>query len=594
MRMLGAKQMLLGDVVRFGNGKAIKPGGEGLYPVYGSNGIIGGSNEFRHENGIVIGRVGAYCGAVIYCQTKFWASDNTLVAYPALEQVDTKFLYYLLADAKLSRYAGGAAQPLVTQTVLKQVEVRVPALSVQQRIACILSAYDELIENSQRRIKILETMARALYREWFVHFRFPGHENYSRVASPLGEIPQGWRVKKLGEIISTHIGGGWGKDVPDEDHTEPAWVIRGTDIPEARYSQVGGIPHRIHTASNLRSRRLLAGDIVFEVSGGSKGQPVGRALLITPELLASLGGDVICASFCKRIQPDITGYGSELLYLSLLEGYETGEIEQYQVQSTGISNFKWTEYIANTDRVVPPDVLRSEFHRHVTPLFTQIATIGRKIQNLRRTRDLLLPRLLSGHIDLGGTEEDGLAQVVVSPAPVQVPPRPNTSIKVEVATPKTALEPENASRPIGTVERDEVLCTIRKVFGDGTERNREVALRDIAYALGYQRLGPRIREALSRDLIAALRRGIVVNAGENYRLGFRSFADCPRDALKDAFESAIGRAWIVREDAIRAFARWAGFGRVGDVIDQTARSLINGLIREGRIETDGPELIRRT
>ncbi|MGB5062566.1 MAG: restriction endonuclease subunit S, partial [Candidatus Competibacter sp.] len=163
---------------------------------------------------------------------------------------------------------------------------------------------------------------------------------------------------------------------------------------------IAGVPYRVHTTSNLRSRRLAAGDIVFEVSGGSKGQPVGRALLITPELLASLGGDVICASFCKRVQPDIKGYGSELLYLSFLEGYESGEIEQYQVQSTGISNFKWTEYIANTDRVVPPETLRDEFRKHVAPLFTQVATLGRQIQNLRRTRDLLLPRLLSGQIDV--------------------------------------------------------------------------------------------------------------------------------------------------------------------------------------------------
>jgi type I restriction enzyme S subunit len=150
---------------------------------------------------------------------------------------------------------------------------------------------------------------------------------------------------------------------------------------------------------------LVAGDIVFEVSGGSKGQPVGRALLIDPELLVGLGGDVICASFCKRIQPNIAGYGSELLYLSFLEGYESGEIEQYQVQSTGISNFKWTEYIANTERVVPPNALRSEFRRHVAPIFAQVATIGRRIRNLRRTRDLLLPRLLSGELPVGDTNE---------------------------------------------------------------------------------------------------------------------------------------------------------------------------------------------
>lgn len=196
-----ARQMLLGDVVRFGNGKSIKPGGEGRYPVYGSNGIIGGCDEFRFENGVIIGRVGAYCGSVAYCSEKFWASDNTLVAFPAANNFDTKFLFYLLTDAKLSRYAGGAAQPLVTQTVLKQVKVRVPPLPVQQRIAGILSAYDELMENSQRRIRLLEAMAHALYREWFVHFRFPGHEKLPRVASPLGDIPQGWDVKPLFSLV---------------------------------------------------------------------------------------------------------------------------------------------------------------------------------------------------------------------------------------------------------------------------------------------------------------------------------------------------------------------------------------------------------
>lgn len=332
------------------------------------------------------------------------AFNQDLKAAKPAPFIDNEFLFqWLRANTYeiLGRVdeAGHGTTRIQTDRLLS-LPISVPPLPVQQRIAGILSAYDELIENNQRRITILESMARALYREWFVHFRFPGHENHPRVASPLGEIPQGWEVKKVAEIISAHIGGGWGKDVPDEDHTEPAWVIRGTDIPEARYSHVAGIPHRVHTASNLRPRRLVAGDIVFEVSGGSKGQPVGRTLLITPQLLASLGGDVICASFCKRIQPDIDSYGSELLYLSFLEGYESGEIEQYQVQSTGISNFKWTEYIANTDRVVPRGAFRGQFRGHVAPLFTQVATLGRKIQNLRRTRDLLLPRLLSGQIEV--------------------------------------------------------------------------------------------------------------------------------------------------------------------------------------------------
>jgi type I restriction enzyme S subunit len=207
-------------------------------------------------------------------------------------------------------------------------------------------------------------------------------------------------VKKLESLMVDHIGGGWGKEVPDDAHTEPAWVIRGTDIPGARSSQVADVPHRFHTPSNLHSRRLAAGDILFEVSGGSKGQPVGRTLLINPELLSAFDGDVICPSFCKRIRPDAGGYGAELLFLSFLEGYESGEIEQFQVQSTGISNFKWTAYIDKIERVIPPANLRSRFREHVAPLFTQIATLGRQVQNLRRTRDLLLPRLLSGQINV--------------------------------------------------------------------------------------------------------------------------------------------------------------------------------------------------
>ncbi len=100
------------------------------------------------------------------------------------------------------------------------MKVSVPSLPIQRRIACILSAYDELMENSQRRIRILEAMARALYREWFVHFRFPGHEKHPRVASPLGDIPQGWEVKKLGDVLADIS---WG----DTSTTKASYVEEG-------------------------------------------------------------------------------------------------------------------------------------------------------------------------------------------------------------------------------------------------------------------------------------------------------------------------------------------------------------------------------
>lgn len=327
--------------------------------------------------------------------------------------IDPLFLHYYLRQESVIRWisnqAVGATMPNLNTGILRSVPVRFPVLAEQQRIAGILSVYDDLIENSQRRIRILESMARALYHEWFVNLRFPGHEAVPRVASTLGEIPKGWEVKPLESLMVANIGGGWGKEVPDEKHTEFAWVIRGTDIADARNSHVDSVPRRYHTPSNLRSRKLSAGDIVFEVSGGSKGQSVGRALLITSKLLARIGSDVICASFCKRVQPDVDGYGAELLYLSFLEGYESGEIEQFQVQSTGISNFKWKEYINRTSRVVPAKHVRAEFRKQVEPMFSQIATLGLQIENLRRTRDLLLPRLLSGQISLDAQPEGAAA-----------------------------------------------------------------------------------------------------------------------------------------------------------------------------------------
>jgi type I restriction enzyme S subunit len=326
--------------------------------------------------------------------------DSVVGFIPDSDKSDLHFIKYSLDYMRHQFLAvsRGATQDNQSLEKLLSIPILVPELDEQRRIAGILSAYDELINNSWRRIRILEAMARALYREWFVHFRFPGHESVPRVPSPLGEIPQGWWVKKLESLMTGHIGGGWGKEEPDDDHTEPAWVIRGTDIPDARSSQVACVPRRFHSPLNLRSRKLATGDILFEVSGGGKGQPVGRTLLVTPHLMSCFRGDVICATFCKRIRPDAANYGAELLYLSFLEGYASGEIEQFQVQSTGIFNVKWNAYIAKTERVVPPEPLRSSFREQVVPLFAEVATLGLRIQNLRRTRDLLLPRLISGQI----------------------------------------------------------------------------------------------------------------------------------------------------------------------------------------------------
>jgi type I restriction enzyme S subunit len=119
------------------------------------------------------------------------------------EKVDVRFIKYYIDIIKLQMQSvsRGTTQDNLSLDKLLTFDFHVPPLPVQRRIAGILSAYDELMENSQQRIRILEAMARALYREWFVYFRFPGHEKLPRVASPLGDIPQGWEVGTVEELI---------------------------------------------------------------------------------------------------------------------------------------------------------------------------------------------------------------------------------------------------------------------------------------------------------------------------------------------------------------------------------------------------------
>jgi len=142
---------------------------------------------------------------------RFYFKDGNLTWFRNLKDLDSQFLYYWLASpqgkSELQKCTIGSSQSAFTIVLLKGMEMNLPPLPTQKRIAGILSAYDELIENNQRRIKILEEMARSLYREWFVHFRYPGHEKVPLVDSPLGPIPQGWEVKAFTDIVDVLSGG---------------------------------------------------------------------------------------------------------------------------------------------------------------------------------------------------------------------------------------------------------------------------------------------------------------------------------------------------------------------------------------------------
>jgi type I restriction enzyme S subunit len=320
-------------------------------------------------------------------------------------RLDQDFLRFVIGGPGFESYVipitTGVNVPHISGKQILDYEFCLPPLPIQRRIAGILSAYDELIENSQRRIKILESMARALYREWFVHFRFPGHESVPRVPSPLGEIPQGWQVKSFDRLLVSMTGGDWGSEQPEDRETEPVVVVRGTDFDELAYGRQLRAPVRFIKPSSLVSRGLKVGDVIIENSINAKSRCVGTTLLVDDHVLNRLGQAAIAASFCKVFRPHEKEL-APLMHLHARHLREDARMEYYQnVAANGIANFQAQKFSKEEHLVLPADdVERARLVEPIGAIFRNVGVLASQLANLRRTRDLLLPRLLSGQIDV--------------------------------------------------------------------------------------------------------------------------------------------------------------------------------------------------
>ena len=237
---------------------------------------------------IAITIVGASVGDTGYASKNvdgYNLTENAVRLTNYKNNVDSKFLHYILAQKQYHDYmqliAGAAAQPKLGIYKVKRIKVELPDLKKQKRIADILSAYDNLIENNNKRIRLLEQMAENLYKEWFVRFRFPRYEDVEFKDSPLGKIPTIFDVVKIGTLIDYYIGGGWGEEEASEQFSQEAFVVRGTDFPNVRYGVLNSCPLRYHKPSSYGKRKFEVNDIAFEVSGGTQEQPVGRSIMIT-------------------------------------------------------------------------------------------------------------------------------------------------------------------------------------------------------------------------------------------------------------------------------------------------------------------------
>lgn len=304
-------------------------------------------------------------------------------------KVDSSFLYYSLRTRKQELLSLGAATgvrtPILNKSAFCETKVTIPPLPIQQRIAGILSAYDELIENSQRRVKILEVMARALYREWFVHFRFPGHENHPRVVSPLGEIPQGWEVKNVRQVAGlvsrgptlTYVDSG-GVQVVNQR------CIRNDEI------EMQAVQYAAPLSDKKSHLYLRPRDVLINSMGvGTLGRVSRNLSIDEPTIIHN------CITVVRARSGEPT---TAFLFYRLSACQE--HFESLGVGATGQTSLR-IETIEEVQFAFPPVALLSDFEEVALPMWTQIGVLKLQIQNLRRTRDLLLPRLLSGQIEVG-------------------------------------------------------------------------------------------------------------------------------------------------------------------------------------------------
>lgn len=404
--------MSLDDVADFRNGKAISPERytqDGRYPVFGANGQIARSDDVLNtETVVAIGRVGAYCGSVHYIPEPSWVTDNAIVAM-AKGGNNIRFLYYLFDHLELRRTAIGSAQPLMTQGGLKVIQTVIPPLKVQEAIACILGALDDKIELNRQMNRTLEDIARAIFKSWFVDFdpvraKAAGHQPPglkpeiaalfpdSFEDSELGEIPKGWRVRPIGEVVQV-LGGG------TPSTKESAFWEDGIH-PFCTPKDMASLTDSVL----LQTERHLTDEGLANVSSGQL--PIGAVLLSSRAPIGYLAIAETPFSINQGIIAMVCD--DDLPNLYVLHWTKTN-MDRVLANANGSTFMEISKrnFRPITAVIPPPQVLRC-FMQVVDPTHQRVVSSLKQIQHLADLRDSLLPKLISG--DLAIAEADRIAE----------------------------------------------------------------------------------------------------------------------------------------------------------------------------------------
>lgn len=366
----------LGSAVTFQRGFDITKSeqSDGEVPIVSSSGISSYHSQFKVKGpGVIIGRKGTL-GTVHYIQTNFWPHDTTLWVKD-FKGNEPCFIAYFVKTLRLENFDVGSSNPTLNRNHIHKIKVLFPQPPIQKKIAAILTAYDDLIEVNQRRIAALETMAEELYREWFVRLRFPGHAKVKLVKG----VPAGWTMQPASEAFEV-MGGG----TPKTD----VLAYWDGDIPffTPKDSHVGF--YVLNTEKTLTekglescSSSLFPKNTIFITARGTVGE------------LCLAHCDMAMNQSCYALAPR----NESAVYFHFL-AMKTAITYIKGISKSGVFDNIVIDTFKSVPIRLPNQELVSEFNRIAEPIFEQVGSLLQMNIQLRQTRDLLLPRLISGKL----------------------------------------------------------------------------------------------------------------------------------------------------------------------------------------------------
>lgn len=371
---------LLSKYVEFKNGKK-RPTLKGTIPVYGGNGILDYTNTANMQSGVVIGRVGVYCGSVFLVREECWVSDNAIKAM-CKENIDLGYLYYLLSSLHLNERRIGTSQPLLTQNILNNIEVEIPELAIQKKISSILELLDEKIKLNNEINKNLEEQAQAIFKSWFVDFEpFGGIQPSEMQFIPLQElckvVTKGTTPTTLGKsFTSTGI-----------NFIKAESILDNHSIDSSKFAFIDE-----ETMQLLKRSVIKANDIVFTIAG-----TLGRFAMVDNSVLPANTNQAVAI-----IRPDETKVTPAYLY-SFFIGNWHNEYYSKRIQQAVQANLSLTT-IKSLPIAVLKNTTMNNYDKLVSPLFALMKSNEEENRRLSKLRDTLLPRLMSGELDVSNLD----------------------------------------------------------------------------------------------------------------------------------------------------------------------------------------------